>query len=109
MGSSNVPASRADTDLGAFVIGKQLLDVNKVTGIQGELQFLASLDANEANGSTLREAGLFTRGSATNPTPSDPPGTAPGQVRLFARQIHPDVPKTAAITVLYDWRIGFTA
>lgn len=109
MGTSNVVASRADTNLGAFVIGKQLADVNKVTGLPGELQFLATLEAADANGSALQEAGLFTRGSAGSPTPSDAPGTTPGAVRMFSRQIHPAIPKTSAITVEYDWRIAFTA
>ncbi len=86
-----------------------MLDVNKVTGVPGELQFIATLGAADANGATLQEAGLFTRGSAPVPTPSDPPGTGPGDVRLFARQIHPQVPKTSAISVEYDWRIGFSA
>lgn len=107
MGSANTPASRGDTNLGAFVVGKQLLDVNKVTGVPGELQFIATLDATDANGFTLQEAGLFTRGSAGSP--SDPPGAAPGDPRMFARQIHPPIPKTAAITVEYSWRIAFTA
>jgi hypothetical protein len=109
MGSSNTPASRADSNLGAFVIGVQLNDVNKVTGVPGELQFLATLATTDANGNTLQEAGLFTRGSAGSPTPSDAPGTAPGNPRLFARQIHPPVVKTVAISVEYDWRIAFTA
>ncbi len=109
MGSSNVPASRADTNLGAFVIGKELLDVNKVTGVPGELEFIASLGTADANGATLQEAGLFTRGDALTPTPSDPPGTVPGQPRMFARQIHPAVPKTSAISLDYSWRIGFSA
>src|SRR5262249_22303337 len=71
MGSSNTAASRSDTNLGAFVIGVQLLDVNKVTGVPGELQFLATLGTGDANGNTLQEAGLFTRGNAGSPTPSD--------------------------------------
>lgn len=109
MGVSNTPASRSDINLGSFVIGKVLADVNKVTGVAGELQFIATLGTADANGYTLQEAGLFTRGSAGSPTPSDTPGTAPGTVRMFARQIHPPVPKSAAITIEYSWRIAFTA
>lgn len=109
MGASNVAAERSDTNLGAFVIGKALADVNKITGVPGELQFLATLESADANGSTLQEAGLFTRGSAVSPTPSDAPGSTPGTPRLFARQIHPAIPKTSSITVEYDWRIAFTA
>lgn len=109
MGSSNTPASRSDSNLGAFVVGKQLADVNKITGVPGELEFTATLGASDGNGSTLQEAGLFTRGSAGSPTPSDAPGTAPGNPRMFARQIHPPIPKTAAIVLDYSWRIAFTA
>ena len=109
MGTSNTPASRADTNLGAFVIGKELTDVDKVTGVPGELQFSATLEAADANGSTLQEAGLFTKGDAGVPTPSDAPGTAPGDPRMFARQIHPAIIKSVAITVEYSWRIAFTA
>lgn len=109
MGTSNTPASRSDINLGAFLIGKQLADVNKVTGVPGELEFIATLGTGDANGNTLQEAGLFTRGSAGSPTPSDVPGTAPGNVRMFARQIHPAIPKTIAISVEFQWRIAFTA
>lgn len=109
MGSSNTPASRSDTNLGAFVIGKQLDDVNKVTGVPGELEFIATLGAGDGNGNTLQEAGLFTKGSAGSPTPSDTPGTAPGTPRMFAHQIHPPVPKTSALVLEYSWRIAFTA
>jgi len=109
MGLSNTAASRADQNLGAFAIGKQLFDVNKVTGVPGELEFTAVLEAGDSNGVTLQEAGLFTRGSAGSPTPSDLPGPDPGDVHLFARQIHPAIPKTSAIVLEYSWRIAFTA
>lgn len=115
MGSANTPASRADTNLGAYIIGAQLADVNKVTGIAGELQFIATLGTGDANGVTLQEAGLFTRGDAGTPNPigvssiSDPPSTIPGKPRMVAHQVHPPIPKTAAITVEYSWRVAFTA
>lgn len=107
MGSSNTTAARSDTNLGAFVVGVTLADVNKITGAPGELQFIATLEAGDGNGNTLREAGLFTAGAA--PSTSDAPGTAPGDTRLFARQVHPDIPKTAAIVLDYSWTIAFTA
>ena len=110
MGSSNTAAARSDTNLGAFTIGKEIGDVGKVTGAPGEIKFLATLDSGDANGTTLREAGLFTRGDAAIPTPSDPvvvgDSTKP---RMFARQVYPDVPKTGAIVVDYTWTIAFTA
>lgn len=115
MGTANTPASRADTNLGAYAIGAQLTDVNKVTGIAGEIEFIALLGAGDANGITLQEAGLFTRGSAVSPRPvnvettSDVPGTSPGNPRMVARQIHAPIPKSAAITVEYSWCVAFTA
>lgn len=107
MGSSNTAAQRSDTNLGAFVIGKVLADVDKVNGAQGEMTFVATLASGDANGTTLREAGLFTAGAA--PSTSDTPGTTPGVTRMFARQVYPDVPKTVAIVVDYSWTIAFTA
>ena len=115
MGTSNTAASRADTNLGAYVVGAQLLDVNKVTGIPGEIAFIATLSAGDANGVTLQEAGLFTRGNAVTAHPqnvdvvSDVPGTTPGTPRMIAHQVHLPIPKSAAITVEYQWRVSFTA
>lgn len=107
MGSSNTAAARSDTNLGAFVIGKVIGDVGKVTGAPGEIKFIATLEAADANGFTLREAGLFTAGAT--PGTSNAPGTAPGVTRMFARQVYPDIPKTIAIVVDYTWTIAFTA
>lgn len=107
VGSSNTPATRADTNLGAYVFGMAMGDVNKVNGAPGEITFVTTLGAGDANGSTLREAGLFTAGAT--PSTSDVPGTTPGVTRMIARQIHPDVPKTGGITVDYSWTIAFTA
>lgn len=113
MGSSNTAATRADTNLGAYVIGKVIGDVGKVTGAPGEMKFIATLDSGDANGTTLREAGLFTAGSPIispgAPSTSNTPGTAAGATRMFARQVYPDIPKTAAIVVDYSWTIAFTA
>lgn len=107
MGSSNTAATRADTNLGAFTIGKVIGDVGKVTGGPGEITFIATLDSGDANGTTLREAGLFSAGLA--PSPSDVPGTTPGVTRMIARQVYPDIPKTVAVVVDYSWTIAFTA
>lgn len=107
MGSSNTAAARSDTNLGAYIIGKPLVDINKITGAPGELQFVATLEAADGNGNTLREAGLFTAGAS--PSTSDAPGTTPGSTRLFARQTHPDIPKTSSIVIDYSWTIAFTA
>ena len=107
MGLSNTPASRADQNLGTFEIGKELADINKITGVPGELEFTATLESGDANGVTLQEAGLFTAGSV--PATDDVPGTLPTETRMFSRQIHPAIPKTIAIVLEYSWRIAFTA
>lgn len=107
MGSSNTAAARSDTNLGAFLIGKIIGDSGKVTGAPGELQFIATLDSGDANGTTLREAGLFTAGAA--PSISDTPGITPGSTRMIARQVFPDVPKNPGIVVDFSWVIAFTA
>jgi hypothetical protein len=107
MGSSNTAAARSDINLGAFAIGKVLGDVGKVTGAPGEIQFVTTLDSGDANGITLREAGLFTAGAS--PSTSDTPGTTPGSTRMIARQVHPDVLKIISIVVDYSWTIAFTA
>jgi hypothetical protein len=107
MGSSNTAATRADTNLGAFTIGKVIGDVGKVTGGPGEITFVATLDSGDANGTTLREAGLFTAGPT--PSTSNAPGTTPGVTRMIARQVYPDIPKTAGVVVDYSWTIAFTA
>jgi len=107
MGSSNTAAARSDTNLGAFVVGKVIGDVGKVTGAPGEIKFIATLDSGDANGFTLREAGLFTAGAT--PSTNDAPGNTPGVTRMFARQVYPDVPKTVAIVIDYSWTIAFTA
>lgn len=101
------PVARTDTNLGTFVAGMALADVNKTTVAQGELQFSATLDASTGNGSTLTEAGLFTAGTLAQV--NDPPGTATGTTRMFARQIHPGIPKNIAIVLDYSWTIAFTA
>lgn len=107
MGSSNTAAARSDTNLGAYTIGKALGDVDKITGARGEIQFLATLEAGDANGTTLREAGLFTAGGT--PSTSGTPGITPGACRMLARQVYPDVAKTISIVVDYSWTIAFTA
>ena len=48
-----------------------------------------TLESTQANGNTLREAGLFT-----------------GAGVLFSRQIHSAVPKNEGLAVNYQWQIG---
>lgn len=108
MGTSNTAPSRADTNLGNPVVGVVLADpAGKVTSLPGELQLLATLATTDANGFTLQEAGLFTKGAGAGVL--DAPGNTVLVPRLFARQIHPGIPKTNAISLQYSWTIAFTA
>jgi hypothetical protein len=95
VGNGTTPPVRGDT---ALVDGTPftitLTDANKLPNTLGpfELRIVATLGALDANGKTLSEAGLFAVSGG-----------------LFARQIHPAIPKTSAIAIDYDWRISFTA
>jgi hypothetical protein len=63
-----------------------------VVPASGELIITGSLTTTQAVGQDLREIGLFM-----------------GNGQLFARQVHPVIQKTGAITVTYTWRIGVTS
>lgn len=60
-----------------------------------------TLTSADANGSTLVEAGIFTRGD------NDVPASAAGR-KLYARQVHTPIEKVASMTVQYDWQLGIT-
>ncbi len=107
MGTGNTAPSRSDLDLVNPIFGFVMDDAHKVTGVPGELQFLASLGLGDGNGNTFQEAGLFTKGAGVGPL--DAPGATVLVPRLFARQIHPPIPKTNAITLAFDWRLAITA
>jgi hypothetical protein len=106
-GTSNTAPQRSDTNLNAEAIVSaipvrvELLDANRLIGAGGTVEFTTTLDSTMANGVTLREAGLFTRGTA------DDPQTATGAL-LFAHQVFPDQPKTSAVELEFRWRISFT-
>lgn len=107
MGTANTAASRSDTNLGVPILGFILADINKVTSLPGQIQFTATMDTATGNGNTFRECGLFTKGSGTGAM--DAPGLTGTSPRLFARQTHPDLVKTSAISLQYSWTISFTA
>ncbi len=60
-----------------------------------------ALGTTEANGSTLTEAGIFTRGDNDDATLST-------NKTLYARQIHSPILKTSTMTIQYDWQLGIT-
>ena len=98
VGTGTTPPVRGNTALQVdnHIIG--LTDSNKVLTVSDpfELKVLATLEAgvdeDTFNGVTLSEAGLFTVSG-----------------NLFARQVHPGIPKTTALVIDYDWRVAFTA
>ena len=106
-GTSNVAPQRSDTALSAEAIVSgtpvrvELLDANRLIGVGGTVEFTAVLDSTMANGVTLREAGLFTRGTADDPQTTS-------SALLFAHQVFPDQPKTSAVELEFRWRISFT-
>ena len=60
-----------------------------------------TLGSGDANGSTLTEAGIFTRGDNVDPL------LAAGR-KLYARQVHSPVDKVASMTITYLWELGIT-
>lgn len=88
-----------------------LVDANKTLTTSGtfEMKITATIPAGDLNGSTLREAGLFTRGSTVTAPPGEWPAASGFYPELFARQVHPDIVKNPAFVVDYDWRIAFTS
>lgn len=89
-----------------------LVDANKTLTVSGiyEMKITATIPAGDLNGSTLREAGLFTRGSnVVSALPGEYPAASGRYPELFARQVHPDIVKNPAFVVDYDWRIAFTS
>jgi hypothetical protein len=74
------------------------LDVQlDVGGTPGLIQFRATVDAAEANGLTLRGAGIYTTGTGTF-----------ASRRLVARQQYTAISKTSALGISYVWDIQYT-
>jgi hypothetical protein len=93
VGTGTIAPTRADVALLGDVFTMALVDADRVESIAtSQLVITKTLGAGDANGSTLTEAGLFLAD-----------GT------LFARQIHPAIPKTNIITITYEWQISFTS
>jgi hypothetical protein len=65
------------------------------------LQIGKILPEAAAVGQVLTEAGIFTRGTL------DDPYASVGR-RLYARQVHPPIPKTGTMTIEYDWKLGIS-
>lgn len=86
-GTSGVPTTSSDADLGAQVFGKAL---NGVTYSGTSAIFDYSLELSEANGNTIREFGLYT-----------------DDATLFARITRNAINKTPDIRLTGTWTITF--
>ena len=60
-----------------------------------------TLGLGDGNGSTLQEAGIYTRGD------DDDPLISVGR-KLYSRQVHSPIIKVGTMTVQYDWKLGIT-
>jgi hypothetical protein len=120
VGTGVVAPTRADTNLGIpapdsvfplLPVSLSLGDVEKVLSVSNpfEMKVLATLPSTEGNGLNLTEAGLFTRGGTIAQPPGEYPAASGKYPELFARQIHPAIPKSNAFVIDYDWRIAFTS
>lgn len=102
-GTDNTAPTRDDLDLLGEVtaIRKELVDVNKLNGVVGEISFQTTMLSSEGNGSVFTEAGLFTRGATWN-------ADVGGSLLMFSRQIHGAITKTSSFELDYTWTIQFT-
>lgn len=122
VGTGTTPPVRADINLelpapnAAAPFTILLDDAAKFLTVSNpfEMKIVATLGAGDLNGLDLTEAGLLIRGGTTATIPAPPVSPAvylPAPTfypELFARQIHPAIPKSGALVVDYDWRISFT-
>jgi hypothetical protein len=103
-GTSGTVPTRYDTDLLGEIatVRKQLTDLQKVNGITGEITWNATLDTTDANGYTLREAGVYTRGTTWD-------SGVGGNLKMFSRQVHAAIEKSSSLRLEYSWTYQFTA
>ena len=108
VGTNNTPPTVDDTVATMTAVWTSQLDFSggecTVVATPPNSYYLAIskiLGGPDANGSTLTEAGIFTRGDA------DDPLVAVGR-KLYARQVHSPIIKVASMTVQYDWQLGIT-
>lgn len=74
------------------------VDVN-VGGVSGLVQFRAEVGTGEANGSTLRAAGIYTA--------SDGLAGATNEI-LVCRQVYPAISKTSDLAISYEWDVQYS-
>jgi len=105
IGTGTTPPTLGDTNLVAPIAwdGRfNPLDVERAVNLTGfEINITKAVPALVATGSTITEAGIFTRGD------DDDPLLAVNK-QLYARQVHAGIVKTATMSITYDWRFGVT-
>lgn len=103
-GTSATAPTRSQTDLITEIsaVRKELLDGQKTDGVSGEITLDATLASGDGNGNTFQEAGVFTLGAGVY---SANPG---GSLKMFSRQIHSGLAKTAMVVFDYNWTFQFT-
>jgi len=111
VGDDPTPPTSADTDL------HSQLWISKFNPISSErpasfgapdfaIEISKTVPPGTLTGSTVTEAGIFTRGAVDDPTLS--PLYPVGFRRMYARQVHPGITLTATMSIVYDWRLGVT-
>lgn len=99
-------ATAADVGAAGIVVKRAVFD--RATDVDADLggtpglcQFRATLEADEANGSTIRAAGLYTRGDDDDPVLST--GT-----RLVCREVFAGIAKTSLIVLDFEWDVQYS-
>lgn len=104
VGDDNTVPNVTQTSLVNEVFAKAYdrFDIN-VGGVSGLMELEMNLLSGEANGNTLREVAIYTRGDH-----DDPASATPGTPTMVARQVHGDLAKSAGITIKYIWGLQIT-
>lgn len=88
IGTDGTPPAASDVALGAEVHRAPFTSLSKGTG---QLTITYYLGSTVANGSTLREVGVFGNGATATP----------GSGTLYLRAVHSAIAKTASLAVTY--------
>ena len=108
MGSSQVDTASTYTNLVTPIIGYELAAVDIVL-LGASFTISRTMPLGEGNGTTFREAALFTKGDYSAGDPISAPELSTPQGTMFARKTHAGVAKTGLIQIRYDWTISLAA
>lgn len=111
-GASALPAASAsDTAPAGIVVKKSVFDDADIDvdigGTPGLVEFRATLETTEANGQTIRAAGLYTKGDLADHSLVSDANPLADNVRLVARQVFEGVPKSSALALDFRWRVQY--